>query len=180
MAQGTQIGPTKSTIVALGHHQCAIRSACGVAATLCSLIASVAVAADFSLGTSKTDTLSALTDGAFDQEGVTSFGYRIRKLTPFLAYATVHGVSRVSMPRLPEMPAPAPIDVMVRAAQTADHSIQRTTSFGMRWDVTSNMDLRAQFDRVALIGTPWAFAHNATTGDHSRMMVFGLSADFSF
>ena len=83
-----------------------------------------------------------------------SGGPRFGKLTPYATYARVKADSTTSDPGLPFLGAPPQVATQAAIlnaalnAQLALVAVQRTWSFGVRWDVWRNVALKAQYDRV--------------------------------
>jgi hypothetical protein len=90
-----------------------------------------------------------------------SGGYRVAKFTPYLTYGALKANSNTSDPGLnvsvlpPHLAGPA---MGLNAALNAilgSIAVQHTTSAGVRWDFTKNVDLKLQYDHTRLgAGSP--------------------------
>jgi hypothetical protein len=101
-------------------------------------------------GRSRSESFIGVTTGWY-----VSGGYRIRKFTPYLAYAQV--TERVtSAPGLSLSGLPATVAPIAAAlnsglnASIASRPVQYTSSIGVRWDFMKDFDLKLQFDRMNL------------------------------
>jgi hypothetical protein len=112
--------------------------------------------------------------------GIAVLGYRHRRITPYVSFAAVKSFAAIHSTGLPEEPWFEPLNAAVRNAQTAAQTTQRTQSAGVRYDVTSRLDLKFQVDRVELRDTNLIFDHLGLPRDRARMTLFGVSADFLF
>ncbi len=102
--------------------------------------------------------------------GYLLLGYRLNQVTPYLGYSWVRSKERGN--------APSPIAAYV---MQDSHSDQKTTFVGLRWDLASNLALKAQWD--AIRGEPSSIfpyrRDNRAKWDGS-MDVFSLALDFVF
>jgi hypothetical protein len=85
-----------------------------------------------------------------------SGGYRLAKFTPYLTYAAVKPDSRTFDPGLDVSALPpylaGPATGLNAGLNTllATAAAQHTVSFGTRWDIAKNVDLKMQYDRIDL------------------------------
>jgi hypothetical protein len=90
-----------------------------------------------------------------------SSGYRMAKFTPYLTYGMMKANSNTSDPGLtvsalpPFLAGPATGLNAALNAILASIPVQKTTSFGVRWDIMRNADLKLQYDHIRLgAGSP--------------------------
>jgi hypothetical protein len=90
-----------------------------------------------------------------------SGGYRLAKITPYLTYGALKANSNTSDPGInvstlpPSLAGPAAGLNSGLDAILGSIAVQRTTSVGLRWDLTKNVDLKLQSDHTRLgAGSP--------------------------
>jgi hypothetical protein len=101
-----------------------------------------------------------------------SAGYRVKKFTPYLTYASSNQGSF-----LPGFPPPSPD--AIRLANRA----QSTASLGVRWDFRRDTDLKLQLDQVRLSNNSNGFLANVPANVSlygSKFYVFSAVVDFIF
>lgn len=102
-------------------------------------------------------------------------GYRIGELMPYLGYSRVVSRSRTN-------PFPGALGTSLSYALREGHASQWTSIAGVRWDVASNVALKAQWDGIHADSTTYfPYRDDDTTKLWSgRMDVFSLTLDFIF
>ncbi len=117
-----------------------------------------------------------------------SGGYRVARFTPYATYARLTADSRASDPGL-NLTALPPASVASAAGLNAALNgtlgaiaAQHTISVGARWDVRQNIDLKVQFDRVALGAHSPGTLFNLQPGFQlgSTLSLFTATVDFVF
>lgn len=117
-------------------------------------------------------------------------GFRVGQWTPYAiwsaAYNKVQPQSGVPLAGLPAplIPAAAALDAGLHQQIAAFGFDRRTTSIGLRWDPMKNVDLKLQFDRMALGegGASNGFVGAAEPGFRppSHVSLIGFTVDFIF
>jgi hypothetical protein len=113
-------------------------------------------------------------------------GYRLAKFTPYLTYAQIKADSDTSSPGLtvselpPYLAGPATELNAALNGILATNPIQKTISVGSRWDVMKNIDLKVQYDRIALGAGSAGTLSNAQLGFQPGGIVnlFSIAIDF--
>jgi len=108
------------------------------------------------------------------------FGYRVSQWTPYAAYASSRDLERVHDAGLPDIPMLAPLNAAVVGMQDSMRSTQHTLSLGVRYDLSSNVDLKFQADRTHVADSSLMFDYRPDAGAHVDMMVFTAAVDFVF
>jgi hypothetical protein len=136
--------------------------------------------AQFMYGAGNAD---SLTGPNFDKS-YALLGYRWRKWTPFLAHAGSYDREPIHDAGLPAIPMLQPLNAAVEAVQVATRSTQHTTSIGVRYDVSSRVDFKLQFDRTQVRESALNFDYRPPTGTGSArpfdMNVIAATVDFVF
>lgn len=102
--------------------------------------------------------------------GYALLGYRVGTVTPYLGYSWVRSKERGS--------APSPIAQYV---MQDSHSDQKTTFVGLRWDVASNLALKAQWDAIrGDASSIFPYRRDNRAKWDGTMDVFSLALDFIF
>jgi hypothetical protein len=108
------------------------------------------------------------------------FGYRVRKWTPYAAYASSQDRYDVVDAGLPNHPMLAPLNAGVVAIQKVMRSSQQTTSLGVRYDFNSNVDFKFQVDRIHVTDSSLLFDTRPNAGTPFDLTVFTAAVDFVF
>lgn len=102
--------------------------------------------------------------------GYALLGYRVGTVTPYLGYSWVRSKERGN--------APSPIAQYV---MQDSHSDQKTTFVGLRWDVASNLALKAQWDTIrGDASSIFPYRRDNRAKWDGTMDVFSLALDFIF
>ena len=129
----------------------------------------------------KTDSYISDTTGWY-----ASAGYRIGKFTPYLAVSKISVDKGHTNPLLGTPYAAAAFSPYVTAFLATQNTEQRTTSLGVRWDVLSNVAVKAQWDRIVKPADSLGmFYMNETVGsdfydNKQTVNAVSLSVDFVF
>ena len=102
--------------------------------------------------------------------------YRLGQVTPYLGYSQVKSSAKTLA-----SPPPAPLVHLTTSLMAQTHSDQHTLFLGGRWDVQSNLALKAQVDWIR--GTPssiFPFHGDLAPAWNGNMNVFSLALDFVF
>jgi hypothetical protein len=108
------------------------------------------------------------------------FGYRLQKWTPFVSYAGSSDRTPIRDAGLPNIPMLAPLNAAVIKIQQATRSTQRTTSLGVRYDLSSRVDFKLQFDRITVRDSSLIFDYRAVPGTPYDLTVVAATVDFVF
>jgi hypothetical protein len=106
--------------------------------------------------------------------------YRIGRLTPYSTFAISDSFANIRSTGLPDIPVFAALNAAVYEAQTTSQAMQRSLAVGVRYDLATHFDLKAQVDRVWLHQSNLIFDRNVPPPDHTAMTVFGVALDFAF
>jgi hypothetical protein len=117
-----------------------------------------------------------------------SGGYRCGQVTPYVTYAQVRANGNTSDPGLnlsilpPPLVAPAESLNAALNASLASIASQRTISVGTRWDITHNIDLKFQLDRIHLAADSQGWLTNIQPGFRlgSSLDLVSATLDFVF
>ncbi|UYG03209.1 porin [Halomonas sp. LR3S48] len=109
-----------------------------------------------------------------------SGGYRLGAFTPYLTYAGQRILSKTSTPGLSQ-PGSEALDAMLNAMLQGQPQ-QRSVSVGVRWDFSSNMAVKAQFDHMNHEGGSRGYLVNSQPGFEpgGSVNLFSLALDFVF
>lgn len=108
--------------------------------------------------------------------GYALLGYRVGEVTPYLGYSWIRSRERA---RLNSSSALA--NAVATAVMQDTHSDQKTTFVGMRWDVASNVALKAQWDAIRGDATSiFPYRQDNRAKWDGSMDVFSLTLDFVF
>lgn len=102
--------------------------------------------------------------------------YRLEQITPYLGYSRVRSSTRDLA-----SPPPAALAPLATSLMAQSHSDQHTVFLGGRWDLQSNLALKAQVDWIR--GTPsslFPFREGDTFLWDGNMTVFSMVLDFVF
>lgn len=108
------------------------------------------------------------------------FGYHVRELTPFVAFASSRDRHPVHDAGLPDIPQLAPLDAAVVAIQKSTRSTQHTISLGARYDFTPHFDLKLQVDRLSFTDSSIVFDRRPVPGGPADLTVISAAVDFVF
>jgi hypothetical protein len=108
------------------------------------------------------------------------FGYRFGQWTPFLAQAGSTDRNPVRDAGLPPVPQLAPLNAAVVGIQMATRSTQRTTSLGLRYDLSSHIDFKLQVDFTHINNSSLIFDRRPVPGTPFDMTVITAAMDFVF
>lgn len=107
-------------------------------------------------------------------------GYRLRKWTPYAAYASSRDRDGMRDAGLPGIPMLAPLNAAVIALQSSSRSTQHTTSLGVRFDLNPHVDFKLQADRTHVTDSSLNFDHRPNAGTPYDITVFTAAVDFVF
>lgn len=108
------------------------------------------------------------------------FGYRIDKLTPFVAFASSRDRDSIHDAGLPPVPQLEPLNAAVIATQKATRSTQHTASVGVRYDFASHVALKLQVDRLSVTDSSIVFDRRTVPGGPADLTVISAAVDFVF
>jgi hypothetical protein len=108
------------------------------------------------------------------------FGYRLHKWTPYATFSTSRDRNPVREAGLPDIPMLAPLSAAVVLMQETARSTQRTTSLGVRYDVSSHVDLKLQVDRTSVRDSALMFDFRPEAGTPYDVTVVSAAVDFVF
>jgi hypothetical protein len=108
------------------------------------------------------------------------FGYRSGKWTPFVAHARSRDRDPMRDAGLPALPMLQPLNAAVIALQEPTRSTQYTTSLGVRYDLSSRMDLKLQLDRTRVRDSSLPFDYRPLPATPFDMTVITAAVDFMF
>jgi len=109
----------------------------------------------------------------------TLFGYRLRQFTPFVSFASSRNCDPHST-GLPALPMFAPLNDAVAGLQANFRTEQQTTSFGVRYDFSSHIDLKLQVDLVSVRDSVLMFDRRTPPGGPADFTVAAVAIDFVF
>lgn len=109
-----------------------------------------------------------------------SGGYRLGAFTPYLTYASQRIHSKTSTPGLSQ-PGSEALDAMLNSLLQGQPQ-QKSISLGLRWDFSSNMAIKAQFDHMNHEGGSRGYLVNSQPGfdPGGSVNLFSLALDFVF
>jgi hypothetical protein len=107
-------------------------------------------------------------------------GYRLGQWTPFLAYASSRDRDAIAATGLPDLPMFAPLNVGVRQVQSNVRSTLHTTSFGLRYDLSSHFDFKLQIDHISIRSSSLMLDRRVPPGGPLDMTVIAAGVDFVF
>jgi hypothetical protein len=107
-------------------------------------------------------------------------GYRIRQWTPFASFSRARDRAAMRTTGLPDAPELAPLIDAVAFMQSSVRTTQHTTSFGVRYDIATHVDLKFQLDRVKLRDSALIFDRRVAAGGNAHMTIAAVAVDFVF
>ncbi|MBW6390319.1 porin [Billgrantia antri] len=109
-----------------------------------------------------------------------SGGYRLGAFTPYLTYANQRIHSQTSTPGLSQ-PGSEALDAMLNSLLQGQPQ-QKSISLGLRWDFSSSMAIKAQFDHMNHEGGSRGYLVNSQPGfdPGGSVNLFSLALDFVF
>jgi hypothetical protein len=107
-------------------------------------------------------------------------GFRSGKWTPFVAHARSRDRDPVRDAGLPALPMLQPLNAAVVALQEPTRSTQHTTSLGVRYDLSSRMDIKLQLDRTSVRESSLPFDYRPLPAAPYDMTVLTAAVDFMF
>jgi hypothetical protein len=107
-------------------------------------------------------------------------GYRVRKWTPFLSWSSSRDRNPIVDAGLPDVPPLAPLNAAVVETQRATRSTQRTTTLGVRYDISSRVDFKLQLDRTHVRESSLIFDRRDAPGGPVELTVLTMAVDFVF
>jgi predicted porin len=108
------------------------------------------------------------------------FGYRFGRWTPFVSHASSSDRNPVRDAGLPPIPQLAPLNAAVVATQQVARSTQRTSSFGVRYDLSSHFDFKLQVDFTDVKDSSLIFDQRPAPGGPVDLTVITAVLDFVF
>ena len=113
-------------------------------------------------------------------DGLLTLGYRIGRFTPYFLCAVVRPYDDLPPTGLPEPPFDSLNDA-VETLQASGQANQKSFSWGVRYDLSSHFDLKAQIDSISVHQSPLVFDHGIPTSlQPAHVTVFGVALDFVF
>ena len=106
-------------------------------------------------------------------------GYRIQAWTPYLSFSTSRNRDSIRSTGLPDIPELQPINAVVDQLQRDMRATQRSTSIGVRWDLSPRWDLKLQADFASIDESALNFDRRSAPGDMD-MTVLTVGVDFVF
>jgi hypothetical protein len=106
-------------------------------------------------------------------------GYRIDAWTPFMSFSASRNRDAIRPTGLPDIPELAPLNDVVRQIQRDMRATQRSTSIGVRWDLSPRWDLKLQADFTAIDESVLNFDRRPTSS-RTNMVVLTAGVDFVF
>jgi hypothetical protein len=101
--------------------------------------------------------------------------YKMGEVTPYLGYSWVKSKAvKFSTPLAP------PFDTLIPQIPASSHSDQHTWSLGARWDVSHNLDFKAQVDLIRGSPSSLFLFPGVDESWNGHMTVFSLTLDFVF
>jgi hypothetical protein len=107
-------------------------------------------------------------------------GYRVKRVTPFLAFAKSQDRHPIRSTGLPGTPELQPIIATVQLMQEYMRATQHTTSVGLRWDFAANWAMKAQADFARLKDSVLNFDHRGPEAGAADLTVLTATLDFVF
>jgi hypothetical protein len=106
-------------------------------------------------------------------------GYRIGAWTPYVTHSQIRMDRQLNSDAIPALP---PLLPLKGAVDYLTGSVaQSTNSIGARWDVKSNIDIKAQFDRISVpSGSAGLFSAVSPGFGGNDVNVYSLAVDFVF
>jgi hypothetical protein len=107
-------------------------------------------------------------------------GYRLRQWTPFTSFSRSRDRAPMRTAGLPDIPQLAPLNDGVWMMQSLVRTTQRTTSIGVRYDISPHVDLKFQLDRAKLSDTALVFDRRIGPATDANMTIAAIAVDFVF
>lgn len=107
-------------------------------------------------------------------------GYRVKAWTPFVAHSRSRDRDAIRTTGLPDIPELQPLNGMVQLLQENMRATQRSTSVGVRWDVTARWDLKLQADFTRIDDSVLNFDRRTGANGPVNMTVLTAGVDFVF
>jgi hypothetical protein len=107
-------------------------------------------------------------------------GYRVKAWTPFVAHSRSRDRDAIRTTGLPDIPELQPLNDMVHLLQENMRATQRSTSVGVRWDVTPRWDFKLQADFTRIDDSVLNFDRRPGEGGPVDMTVLTAGVDFVF
>jgi hypothetical protein len=107
-------------------------------------------------------------------------GYRLPHWTPFASFSRSRDREAMRTTGLPGIPELTPLIDAVASMQSSVRTTQRTTSVGVRFDLSAHVDLKFQLDRAKLDDTALVFDRRPTPRGDADMTIATLAVDFVF
>jgi hypothetical protein len=107
-------------------------------------------------------------------------GYRLRQWTPFASFSRSRDRAPMRTTGLPDIPELAPLNEAVAFMQSSVRTTQRTASIGVRYDISSHIDIKFQLDRAKLSDTALVFDRRTEPHGDANMTIATVAVDFVF
>ncbi len=106
-------------------------------------------------------------------------GYRVQAWTPFVSFSASRNRDAIRSTGLPDIPELAPLAGVVYQLQADMRATQRSTSIGVRWDLSSGWDVKLQADFTSIDDSVLNFDRRPSPRDID-MTVLTAGVDFVF
>lgn len=107
-------------------------------------------------------------------------GYRVKSWTPFVSHSRSRDREALRHTGLPDIPELRPLNDTVRQLQENMRATQRSTSVGIRWDVSPRWDVKLQADFTSIDDSVLNFDRRAGANGSGSMTVLTAGVDFVF
>ena len=123
--------------------------------------------------------LSDSVSGPDVESAYAQVGYRLRKWTPFVAFANSANRDPARDAGLPDFGELAALNAAVYQIQKGQRTTQHTTSVGLRYDYSSHLDFKLQVDRISITDSVLMLDRRPGRGPLD-MTVVAAGVDFVF
>lgn len=107
-------------------------------------------------------------------------GYRVKAWTPFIAHSRTRDRDAIRTTGLPDIPELQPLIYTVQSLQENMRATQRTTSVGVRWDISPRWDFKLQADFARINDSVLNLDRRADGSRPVDMTVLTAAVDFVF
>jgi hypothetical protein len=107
-------------------------------------------------------------------------GYRVKSWTPFISHSRTRDRDPIRTTDLPDIPELQPLNYTVQLLQENMRATQRTTSVGVRWDISPGWDFKVQADFAHIDDSVLNFDRRLGASGPVDMTVLTAGVDFVF
>jgi hypothetical protein len=107
-------------------------------------------------------------------------GYRVKAWTPFISHSRSRDSEAMRTTGLPDIPELEPLNGLVLQLQENMRATQRSTSVGIRWDVSPRWDVKLQADFTSIGDSVLNFDRRTGGTGSGNMTVLTAGVDFVF